>query len=168
MFKRIMLRFRDMKTISKLISGAEEQAHINGKEEPGAEHFVLSALNLDDGSAKRVFERMDANAEKFKSAISQQYTDALSSIGFDNVNEISSEAIQSNKIFHTSQPSGQTLVKSLYTLKQRDKHRPLLGVHVISVASEMEYGVVARAFRAMGVDSKQLARLIKEELESQH
>lgn len=168
MFKRIMLRFRDMKTISKLISGADEQAHINGKEEPGAEHFVLSALNLEDGSAKRVFEKMDANAEKFKIAISQQYTDALSFIGIDGANEISSEPVQSSKAFHNSQPSGQALMKSLYTLKQRDKHRPLLGVHVISVASEIEHGVVFRAFRAMGVDSKQLACLIKEELESEH
>lgn len=168
MFKRIMLRFRDMKNISKLISGAEEQAHINGKEEAGAEHFVLSALNLDDGTAKRVFERMDANAEKFKNAISQQYTDALFSIGIDSANEISSEPVQSNKVLHNSQPSGQALMKSLYALKQKDKHRPLLGAHVISVASEMEQGVVARAFRAMGVDSKQLACLIKEELESEH
>ncbi len=168
MFTRIMLRFRDMKTISKLISGADEQAHINGKHEPGAEHFVLSALNLDDGIAKRVFEKMGANAEKFKSAIGQQYADALSSVGIDSVNEISTEPVQSNSVFHNSQPSGQALMKSLYILKKRDKHRPLTSAHVISVASEMEHGVVARAFRALGMDTKQLACLIKEELDSEY
>jgi hypothetical protein len=40
-----------------------------------------------------------------------------------------------------------------------------VGAHVIGVASEMDQGVVARA---LGVDSKQLACLIREELGSEN
>ena len=164
MFKRLMLRFRDIKTISNLISGADKQAHISGEEKPGAEHFVLSALDLEDGSAKRVFEKIDTDAQTFRDAINQQYSDALSVIGLNVANEISLESIEPNKKFHNSQPSGQEFMKSLYAIKQKDKDRPLIGAHVISVAAAMEYGVVARAFRVMEIDREQLAQLAQDEL----
>ena len=167
MFKRLMLRFRDMKTISKLISGADKQANISGEEKPGAEHYVLSALNLEDGSGKRVFDKIGADANKFREAVSQQYSDALSSIGISSDGaDIAPEPIESDKILHNSQPSGQELMKSLYSIKQRDKDHPLVGAHVISVAAEMEHGVVARAFEVMGIDRERLAKLAKEEWES--
>lgn len=166
MIKRLMLRIRDMKTISKLISGADEQAGLNGEEKPGAEHFVLSALSLEDGSAERVFEKIGTDANKFRDAINQQYSDALSSIGISSeATETTPEPVESNKAVHNSQPSGQELMKSLYAIKQIDKDRPLLGAHVIGVAAEMERGVVARAFKVMGIDRRQLAKLAKEEWE---
>ena len=167
MFKRFMLRFRDMKTISRLISGADEQANLNGEEKPGAEHFVLSALSLEDGSAKRVFDKFGADENKFRDAINQQYSDALSLIGLSReVTETTPEPVETNKMLHNSQPSGQELMKSLYAIKQRDKDRPLLGAHVISVAAEMKQGVVARAFKVMGIDRVQIAKLAKDEWES--
>ncbi len=167
MFKRILIRFRDMKTISQLISGADEQANISGEEKPGAEHYVLSALNLDDGSAKRIFESIGADSNKFREAIREQYSEALSFIGISpDATEIEPEPIKSNRMLHNSQPSGQELMKSLYALKQEDKEHPLLGAHVISVAAEMEHGVVARAFKVMGIGREQLAKSVKEELDS--
>ncbi|WP_103654362.1 Clp protease N-terminal domain-containing protein [Agarilytica rhodophyticola] len=164
MFNRVMLRFRDMKTISRLITGADEQAHISGEEMPGAEHFVLSALNLEDGSAKRVFDKIGIDTEKFKNAINQQYANALASIGIDN--KLIPEPLESNKILHNAQPSAQELMRSLYTLKKSDKLRPLLGVHVINAASKIEQGIVARAFKILAIDKEKLNYLIKEELES--
>lgn len=167
MFRRLMLRFRDMNTIRQLILEADEQAHISGEEKPGAEHFVLSALNLEDGSAMRVFEKIGANANDFKVAIDKQYIDALSAIGVDAVaSDMPLHPIEPNRMPHNSQPSGQNLIKSLYAIKQKDKDRPLLGAHVISVAAELKHGVVARAFNVMGVDRSQLAKLIKHEIES--
>ena len=167
MFKRLILRFRDMKTISKLITGADEQANIRGEEKPGAEHYVLAALNLEDGSAKRVFEKLGVDSSKFSEAIKQQYTDALSKIGISSeVTETVPEPVESNKIVHNSQPSGQELMKSLYAIKQRDKDRPLVSAHVISVVAGMEHGVVARAFKVMGIDREQLAKLAKDECEA--
>ena len=172
MFKRIMLRFRDMKTVSSLISGAEEQANMSGEEKPGAEHYVLSALNLDDGSARRVFEAAGIDAQQFREALKQQYVEALkqqyvealSSIGVSSeAIDGTPESIEPNTKLHNSQPSGQALMKSLYAIKQGDKARPLLGAHVIRVAAEMEYGVVARAFRVMGVNREQLVALANNE-----
>ena len=165
MFKRILMRFRDMKTIGKLIPGANEQANMIGEEEPGAEHFVLSALNLEDGTAKRTFDKLGIDSRKFKDAIKAQYEEALSAVGINGENvEVDPEPIESNKIFRDSQPSGQELMKSLYALKKDDKESPLLGAHVIIVAATIEHGVVPRAFKVLGVDRVLLAKVAREEI----
>jgi ATP-dependent Clp protease ATP-binding subunit ClpA len=167
MIKRILLRFRDMKTIGKLIPGADKEANMLGEEKAGAEHFVLSALNLVDGTAKRIFERFGIDSGKFRDAIKTQYSEALSSVGVSQeASEIDPEPIASDKMFHDSQPSGQNLMKSIYALKKEDKERPLLGAHVIIVAAAIEYGVVPRVFRVLGVDRKLLAKAAREELDT--
>jgi len=167
MFKRIRFRFKDMKTISKLISGADEQAHINGEEEPGAEHYLLSALKLPEGSARRVFERVGADPEKFHEAIGKQYSDALASVGIDSTSmENTPEPLASERMVHKSKPSGQAVIKALYSLKQQDKDRPLLGAHVVGVVASMQHTVAARALRAMGLDQACIAEAVNAELES--
>ncbi len=167
MFKRLKLRILDMKTIGKLISGADEQAHMNGEDEPGAEHFLLSALMLPDGTARRVFERIGADPEQFKIAIRKQYSDALSSIGIDEKTLADEpEPVTSSRILHNSKPSAQAVMKELYALKSHDKDRPLLGAHVVDVVARMKHGVAARSFKAMGVDQNSLCTAVKEELDS--
>ena len=167
MFKRIRLRIQDMKTISKLIAGADEQAHMSGEDEPGAEHFLLSALRLPDGTAKRVFERIGANPEQFRNAIKKQYSDALSSIGIDQkVLDEDPEPVKSSRRLHNAKPSGRTLMKELYALKQKDKDRPLLGAHVISVIATMKHGVAARSLRTMNINDDKLSLAVKNELDS--
>ena len=165
MFKRLLLRFQDMKTIGKLIPGADEQANIMGKEKPGAEHFVLSALNLEDGTAKRAFEKYGIDFKKFQNAIKVQYEEALNSVGIrGELTNLEPEPIKSVKIFHDSQPSGQDLMRSLYALKKEDKNRPLQGAHVIIVATSIEHGVVPRAFKVLGIDRESLAKAARNEL----
>lgn len=166
MSKRIRLRIQDMKTIGKLISGADEQAHTLGEEEPGAEHYLLSALNLPEGSARRVFERVGIAPNKFNDAIGKQYREALKSIGIDaELIDFEAEPVETGRMFHNSKPSGQTVMKELYALKKKDKDTPLLGAHVVGVVASMEFGVAARALRAMGVDQAGIAKAVNDELE---
>lgn len=167
MFKRIKLRLRDMSTIGKLIPGAEQEAHMMGEEEPGAEHFLLSALKLPDGSAQRIFDHIGADPAKFQAAIKKQYSDALNAIGIDAaIIEGEPEPVNSNRIFHNSKPSGQAVMKELYALKRQDKDKPLLGAHVVAVVACMEHGVAARALRAMGIDKNSILCEVNEELDS--
>lgn len=167
MFNRIKLRIRDIGTIKKLISGATSQAHKNGEDEPGAEHFLLSAFDLPDGTARRVFERIDVDPDKFQMAITKQYNDALSNIGVEvNDADICSDPITTDRILQKSKPSGEMVMKRLYALKSHDKDKPLLGAHVVKVIAEMEHGVAARSLRAMGIDKNLLCAAVKEELES--
>ncbi|MEW8323534.1 MAG: Clp protease N-terminal domain-containing protein [Candidatus Thiodiazotropha taylori] len=165
MFNRIRLRFRDMRTVSKLIAGADKQASLLVEEKPGAEHFVLSALNLEDGTAKRAFERLGADSGKFQAAVEKQYSEALSHIGMDPPSlDIQPEPIETTKTFQESQASGQDLMKKLFALKQQDKQHPLLGAHVLCAVADMQHGVVSRAFRVMGIKPEQLIRFAREEI----
>ena len=63
MFKRVKLRLKDIRTIGQLIKGEDKIANIMGEEKPSAEHFLLSALKLPDGSAQRVFDHLQVNFE---------------------------------------------------------------------------------------------------------
>lgn len=167
MFKRFTLRIGDMKTISRLIAGADEQARISGEEEPGAEHFLLSALELPDGSAKRVFDRVGINADMFSQAVTTQYEEALQSIGVDmsSVNA-EPEPLETERVFHSSKPSGEAVMKKLHKLKKTDKDRPLLGAHVVAVVATMKHGVAARALRSLGVEIASLQQAVDDELVS--
>ena len=165
MFKRILLRFRDMRTVTTLIDGADKQASLLGEDKPGAEHFVLSALKLEDGTAKRTFERLGVDSIKFQHAVKQQYSEALDSIGIKHTTiDFEPDPIESTKLFQESQASGQDLMKKLFALKQQDKQHPLLGAHVLCVAANMEYGVTSRAFRVMEIDPKLLIKVAREEI----
>lgn len=53
MFAKVKQRLQDMGTVKRLCEGAEGAARRAGQELPGAEHYVLSALELDEGSARR-------------------------------------------------------------------------------------------------------------------
>lgn len=163
-FNRIKLRIQDMQTINKLIPGANDAAQLMGEKDAGAEHFLLSALNLPDGSAKRVFERLGTNAEKFKKAVNQQYKNALTSVGIDvDILDGSPSPIE-NKTFNTSKPSGVAVMKDLYQLKSKDKDRLLLGAHVIGVVARKKHGVTARAFKEMGLKRDEILLAVEQEL----
>lgn len=126
-----------------------------GEDEPGAEHFLLSALKLPDGTSQRIFQRLGADPEQFQSAIKKQYSEALDTFGIDaRILDKEPEPVTSNRVLHSSKPSGQAVMRELHALKQNDKDRPLLGAHVVEVIARMNYGVAARAFKEMGLDPK--------------
>jgi ATP-dependent Clp protease ATP-binding subunit ClpA len=158
---------QDMKNISVLCQEAEKYAHINGEEKPGAEHFLMAALQLPDGSAKRVFDRLDIDPLDINQAIKAQHVDALHNTGLDD------ESIAKNleyteitnpklKLFDTT-PSGQAVLQNLYQLNKKRK-TPLIGAHVLEVIASMKYGIAARTLTAMGIDNVMLKVAIADEL----
>lgn len=60
MFGRIRSKLNDMNTIKLLCEGAEAHALQDQQREPGAEHFLLAALDLPDGTARLAFEKAGA------------------------------------------------------------------------------------------------------------
>ena len=65
MFKRISQRFQDMRALSILVQAAE---HVSQKRnegnKPSAEHFVLAAIESQDGTARAVFQQLGIDAAK--------------------------------------------------------------------------------------------------------
>lgn len=173
MFKTIRQRFRDMGTIKALCFEAEKLANAEGQKEPGVEHFVLSALALPDGTARKAFLRIHADPDNFRAAIAKQYKDALQNMGIalPHDAEISGEAtpIPTSKGPYKAQPSAQalmqTLTREIMVREQKaDSTAPLLSAHVVLAATSAQYGVAARALRAMGIDPASLADAAKMEI----
>jgi hypothetical protein len=154
MFGRIKARLTDMKTIAALCLNAEKHALEDQQNEPGAEHFLLAAFDLPDGTAQRVFERVGARQTAIGPAIKQQYAEALRSIGLDPIAAWAGGADEAlrpaQQQTYNASASGQEVLQALAA--NRHEHAPLLGAHIISVIAGIRHGVAARALRAMGID----------------
>jgi ATP-dependent Clp protease ATP-binding subunit ClpA len=165
--RNLKYKLQDMGTITDLAKKAEDYAHRNGEEIPGAEHFLLAALSLPDATARNVFERLGADPERFESAINEQYHDALRSVGIEANPELfeKEEALlrkEKRKLYH-AKPSVQDLMKKLVSLESK-KNMPLLGAHIVEVLAANEQGVAARAFKTMGIDAAALMSAVADEL----
>jgi len=156
-----------MKTLIKLCEGSEKYATENGATEVGAEHYLLAAIDLPDGSARRVFERLDVDPDSLLNAINQQYSDALSKLGFDPASIESvmddPEPVKKTLLFPAS-ASGKDVMKRLE--EKRKEHLPLKGAHVVKVIAETEYGVVIRALRVLNITPERLSEAVQHELEA--
>lgn len=165
MFKQLKNKFHDMATIKNLCNVAEQYALKRNEKTPGAEHFLLAALDLDEGSAKRIFEDLGVNPDDFNLAISKQYAAALESVGITQIateNLINQSAQKPNSIIFETKASAQDLMQTL--AKRKDKDIPLQGAHVLEVISMMQDGVAIRALRAMNVDLSNLRQAVLKEL----
>ena len=173
MFNTIKQHFRDASTINAICTGAEKLANAEGQREPGAEHFVLSALELPDGTARRAFKRVHADPDGFRAAIARQYEDALQSIGMALPPEaaFADEAgpVAAGPGLYKTQASADTLMQTLARDIMAKEHKSnsaasLLGAHVILAATSAQYGVAVRAIRAMGIDPTKLAEAATAEI----
>jgi ATP-dependent Clp protease ATP-binding subunit ClpA len=155
-----MQRINDMRTIKSLCLGAESHANADGQQAPGLEHFVLAALDLPDGTARKAFERIGANPDAFPQAIADQYEKALKGIGIDAPQPPSmqhgADGISPGKGLYQSKPQVQAFMQQLANRKKTDAGVPLLGAHVIEVIAAFEHGVASRTLALMGIDRQRL------------
>lgn len=166
MFQRLKQRLRDMGTIKALCEGAERHARQEGQALPGAEHFLLAALDLPDGSARRAFERVKADPAGFRAAIVRQHREALEHAGLDPAafpDENEALPPHAGPSLYRAQASGQAVMQGLAELRREDGETPLRGAHVLAVVAAMQQGVAARSLRAMNVDPAALAAAAKAE-----
>lgn len=165
MFASVKSRLKDMSTVRQLCERAEGHALQGGQREPGAEHFLLAALDLPDGSASRAFELCHADPASFKPAIRRQYDDALRSIGLADV--LADEALPvENRGLYNAAASGRMIVQELAAT--RSGHGPLLGAHVVRAVAGLSGGVAVRALHAMGIDRTALQSAAQSVIEEVH
>lgn len=156
MFSSIKRRLGDMATIKTLCTAAEQHATAEGQQQPGAEHFVLAALALADGTAAAAFRRLHADPAAFRDAVERQYGAALAGTGLPPA----TPTAPAPGVYHAA-ASGQALMQALASLDKAG--RPLLGAHVLAAAAAAQHGVVPRALRAMGVAPADLAEAARQE-----
>jgi ATP-dependent Clp protease ATP-binding subunit ClpA len=163
---------RDIRTINKLLSGAEAQAHQAGESAPGAEHLLLSALALPDGSARRAFERAGADPDQLRAAIAAQHADALRAIGIEPPDDAALDAaVASNTPAATgvfrSNASARSAFQAASRMARSKRSSRLLGAHVVAAVAQMEHGTATRALAVMGIDRATLAAAALEEISAQ-
>lgn len=165
MFAKLKQRLQDMRTIKNLCESAESQARQAGQRQPGAEHYVLSALDLADGSARRVFQRLGADPDAYRAALASQHADALEKLGIDASSVPDATPIGgAPPAMFDSQTSGQALMQALPELTRR-LPAPLCGAHVLLAAAAMQHSTAARALRAMNLEPQALTHAAEEELQ---
>lgn len=168
MLKKLTQTFRDMGTIKTLCEAAERIANEEHQAKPGAEHFVLAALELPDGSAARVFAKLGISSDGFRDALRETHRAALRVVGVGADAIAGSEQdvppLPRPQELYDAAPSGEAVLKGLAALRTRGVSGPLLGVHVLEVVSAMQHGTTARAFSLLGRDPAAVMAAIQSEM----
>jgi ATP-dependent Clp protease ATP-binding subunit ClpA len=168
MFDTIRQRFADMATIKALATGAEAEARADQQRAPGAEHFLLAALELPDRTAERALARLGVDREVLRRALAEQHRAALQRVGIDAAADEASRSdlppLPKPTGLYDAAPSGQEIMVELAALRKQGHEGPLLGAHVALVIGAMQHGIAARALTAAGVSGEQLVAAARAEL----
>lgn len=168
MFQRLRQRIRDMKTIALLCKGAERHALRSGDTQPAAEHYLLSALDLPEGSARRVFRRLAADPDALPAAIAEQHRAALRGIGVAApaglLADEPAQALEPTRGLYRAQASGQAVMQALAARRTEHAALGMTGAHVVEVIAERRHGTLARALAVMGVDPSALRAAARAEI----
>jgi len=157
--ERFRARKRDMKTLSGVISDSLERAQRAGDEYAGAHHLILTALEMEDGSAARVFADVGASSESFRETVAAQERDALRSLGLPDglADSGALEAEPGTGRYGKADATYEQAIKNVHEIHNRGGVlRPLISVYVLAGAAEVDRGVAARALKAMNIDVDRL------------
>lgn len=161
---------RDMRTISNLLSDAERRARTLGEEHPGAEHLLLAALDLPDGSARRAFERLGVEPDRLEAALAHQDVEALVAIGIDP-----RHAERLRQSAPLDPPAGSGVYRSTASAQEafqaagrlaRSEKAQFVGAHVVAAVADMEHGTAPRVLAVIGADRSSLAAAARAELDA--
>lgn len=166
MFKRITQRFQDMRALSILVQAAE---HVSQKRnegnKPSAEHFVLAAIESQDGAARSVFQKLGIDAANFEEALREQYKNSLNAIGIDVDDASLRVSDDSTDLKSTGLPqateSGSELLRNM---SQQNQGRAFSGADVLRAIDSVSPGPAHRAFTIMGTTAEKVAAAAEEYL----
>ncbi len=159
----------DIRFMRAMFVTAESEALAAGEDEPGAEHLVIACLGFEEGSARRVFERLGADPDGFPVAVVAQHTEALRSIGSDaddsDIDRRLPEAPTQPRPVMRTAPSAREVFLEVVQIAKRDKSQ-LCGAYVLMVAARSQHSATARTLTAMGLDPRSVVETAREEVDS--
>jgi ATP-dependent Clp protease ATP-binding subunit ClpA len=158
----------DMRTIKQLLTDAERIAREMGEQEPGAEHLLLSALGLPDGSAGRALGILGVDEESVRTALRDEQADALVAAGLpretaEAVADPTPLGSAGTPLLYASGPSARELFQEAGRMARSSKQR-LAGAHVVLAVAGLERGTMPRVLDRLGVDRQRLADAARAEL----
>jgi ATP-dependent Clp protease ATP-binding subunit ClpA len=158
----------DMRTIKQLLTDAERIAREMGEEEPGAEHLLLSAIDLPDGSAGRALGSLGVDADRIRTALREEQADALVAAGVaretvDAMADPTPLGPGGAPILYGAGPSAREVFQEAGKLARSSKQR-LAGAHVVIAVAGLERGTMPRVLDRLGVNRQQLIAAAQAEL----
>ena len=158
----------EMRTIKQLLTDAERIAREVGEEEPGAEHLLLSAIGLPDGSAGRALGAIGVDADRIRAALREEQADALVAAG---VPRETAEAMAEPAplgpagapLLYGAGPSAREVFQEAGRLARSSKQR-FAGAHVVAAVAGLERGTMPRVLERLGVERQQLTDAARAEL----
>ncbi len=159
---------RDMRTIKQLLTDAERISREMGDEEPGAEHLLLAAIGLPDGTAAGALDRLGLDAERIRGALREEHADALVSVGMPRA-AAEGMAIpeplgpEAAPLLYSAGPSARDAFRTAGDMARAAKQR-LGGAHVVAAVAGIERGTMPRVFERLGVDRQGLAAAARDEI----
>lgn len=155
----------DVRTIRDLLNTSEKIAHDAGDERPGAEHLLLSAILLPDGTARRAFQRVNVDPDDLSAAIATTHTEALAGIGLRD--PLGHDPYQGPVTrLYRANPSADQAFQVAAALSKEPGSRRLLGAHVVQAVARQSTGTAARALAALGIDPAALDAAAAQEIHS--
>lgn len=149
MFQFVKARFEGARTLRYLLEAAGRHALADQQRGPGAEHLLLAALDMPDGTAQKIFADFGTDGSRFREAVASQQKDALFAAGWTGP-EVAPEPLPPRGGLYRAGASAIEVMKTLSA--GRERHRPLTGAHVVAAVASLDHGVAARALRSMSID----------------
>ena len=140
----------DIAFMNALFTTAESEAHRLGDELPGAEHLLLAALMMDDGSGRDAFRSAGGDANALSLAITDLHAEALRAVGVHAQEAAAIDAITAGP-YRTSASAQEAFQRAAELSKARRPHR-LRTADVVRAVAERESGTAARAIASLGVE----------------
>lgn len=137
---------KDVRLITLLLSAAESEARASGDSEPGAEHLLIAALELEDDSAR---VGLDRSADEVRLALKKVHAASLQSVGI----AVSTSPTKLSPVrgLYRSSGSTQDTFRRAKVLARRS-HTGLRTAHVLIAAAEREHGTIPLVLNGLGVD----------------
>lgn len=144
--------------MNALFPSAERIARDDGIDQPGAEHLLLAALELDDGIAKHALNTFQVDPAELRVAIVGQHQEALRTIGViadDNAIAAALPASGQPRGPYRAQGSLQTAFQRAVAIAKRDR-APLNSGYLLLAITDADHGAIARSLEHLGVDRASL------------
>lgn len=151
----------DMRTIKRLLTDAERIARELGEAEPGAEHLLLSAMDLPDGTAAAALSRVGVDAQGVRAALLAEQAEALEAAGMprDRAEALATPeplGDAGRPILYAAGPTAREAFRAAGDAARRAK-RPLVGADVVAAVAALERGTAARILDRLRVDRPALS-----------
>ncbi len=151
-------RIGDIKTMNRLFPAADVAARSAGVPVACAEHLIIAAFDLPDGSARRAFTRVGVDPDDFTRIINEMHASS------DEGDRGGVGPMVKGKGPLKTEESAQRVFKQVVDMV-RSERTQLYGAYLILVSAQLGEPTPCGAFEAMGVTPGQMAAAARAELD---